>query len=273
MSEGATRYKLTLRYDGRDFHGWQRQIEPSGELRTVAGVVEATLERLLKQRITLVGASRTDAGVHAEGQVAHFDAVCPIPTQRLARVITEHLPPDVEAAEARPVDPAFHAIRDTEAKGYRYRIFTSRSRPLAERDHVWHCWRALEAEAMAAAAKRLEGTHDFAAFAAAGHGRRSTVRTIFRCAVETRPPERHVVVEGDGFLYGMVRIIAGTLVAVGEGGLSPEAVDRLLERGDRREAGRTLPASGLWLEWIRHAEPGQGIEKSPSCESSTSSPA
>jgi tRNA pseudouridine38-40 synthase len=249
------RYKLTIAYDGTDFHGWQAQspracTEPP--VRTVAGVVRAALIERLRQPVTLVGASRTDAGVHADGQVAHFDAATSIPVDRLASAINSRLPQDVEVTVAEVVPAAFDAISGAKSKQYRYRIFNSTHRPLLQRRFVWHCWYRLDLGRMNDAAARLLGTHNFAGFAAAGHNRRSTVRTVLACRVEHDPPQVHVVVEGDGFLYNMVRIIAGTLVEVARGRCDPGAIDRVLSTGDRRLAGPTLPPHGLCLEWIRY---------------------
>ena len=246
------RYKLTLAYDGTKFHGWQKQITSSGEtLRTVAGVVEQALQRSLRQAINLIGASRTDSGVHARGQVAHFNAKLNIPIERVAMALNSRLPKDVEVIAIDPADAAFSAIRNATSKQYRYRIFNTARRPLTQRHVVWHCWQPLEIEPMRQAAGRLIGTHDFAAFAAAAHGRTSTFRTIHDCRIETDPPQVHIVVAGSGFLYNMVRIIAGTLVEIGRGRLSVDIIEQMLLAGNRSQGGPTLPASGLCLEWIK----------------------
>lgn len=248
------RYKLVLAYDGTAFHGWQKQatLPNQAELRTVGGVVQDTLCRVLRQPILLVGASRTDAGVHARGQVAHFDAATPIPLARLRSAINSRLPADVEALSVEPVHDSFDAIRDAKNKRYRYRIFNTDRRPLEIRHCVWHCWHPLGLETMRRAAARLVGTHDFAGFAAAGHGRVTTVRSVFRCEVTRHEPEVHIEVEGSGFLYNMVRIIAGTLVDVGRGRLAEGVIDAVLTSKDRRQAGPTLPPQGLCLMWVQH---------------------
>ena len=251
-----SRYRLVVAYEGTDFHGWQKQLVPEGPpLRTVAGTIEAVMLRVLRQPIDLVGASRTDTGVHAEGQVAHFDAKLSFPVDRLALALNSRLPPDIEIREAVAVEPGFHAIRGVVAKQYRYRILNRHRRPLHQRRVVWHCWTSLDPGAMRDAAARIVGTHDFEGFAAAGHGRRSTVRTVHECRVETDPARSgiDIVVVGDGFLYNMVRIIAGTLVEVGRGRFQPEVIDVVLASADRRQAGPTLPPQGLWLEWIKYA--------------------
>lgn len=254
FGEGEVRrYRLTIAYDGSKYHGWQRQQPPDGRpIRTVQGVLEEVLQRLMNQPITLRGASRTDAGVHALGQVAHFDASCRIPVDRMAMAINSRLPGDVEVVAARAAASDFHATADAVSKQYRYRLYNTDRRPLHIRHCVYHCWTPLDVERMNMAASRLVGTHDFAGFAAAGHGRQSTIRTIHACGVRRAGCEVHVVVQGDGFLYNMVRIIAGTLVEVGRGSMPVELVDRVLASGRRREAGPTLPAQGLWLEWVAY---------------------
>jgi len=251
------RYKLTIAYDGKLFHVSQKQ-EPEGQepLLTVAGVLESTMIRVLNQPIQLIGSSRTDAGVHALGQVAQFDAATRIPIDRLAMAINARLPDDVDVLKAELAPPKFNAITGTVSKQYRYRLYTTERRPLDKRNYVYHCWTPLDVDAMNDAARRLVGEHDFVSFTTLHHGRVSTIRTIHDCRVERHPtaPETHVVVSGSGFLYNMVRIIAGTLVEVGRGRFKPELMDELLKGGERQPAGPTLPASGLILEWIKYGD-------------------
>lgn len=250
---GTRRYQLTLAYDGSGFHGWQKQAPPGGPpLRTVQGVVEDVLKVLLKQRINLVGASRTDAGVHAKGQVAQFDAATPIPTDRLVHAVNCRLPLDVEARRIESASPTFDAIGGARSKQYRYRVLNSLNRPLELRHLLYHFWLPLDLDRLADAAARLVGEHDFAGFSAAGHNRQSTIRQIHRCVVERDEPQVHIVVEGDGFLYNMVRIIAGTLLEIGRGHWEPTRIDQILAAGDRRLAGPTVPPQGLCLEWIKY---------------------
>lgn len=267
------RYRLTIAYDGSRYHGWQEQRGPDGSPRvpTVQTAVRQALQHLARQPVTLHGASRTDTGVHALGQVAHFDADhLTVPIDRLPRAVNSRLPDDIEVRDAAIVDEAFDAISGARDKQYRYRLWNSERRPLAYRHTVYHCWTPLRVDAMRAAAAALVGEHDFAAFTNAGHGRLSTVRTLHACDVERHPltgsvgdepppapgrGELHVVVRGNGFLYNMVRIIAGTLVEVGRGRFDADHVRRLLTEGDRRLAGPTLPPQGLCLEWIRYDGP------------------
>jgi len=243
--------KLILAYDGGEFHGWQRQT--SG-LRTVQGEVEAVLQRILRHPLSLHGASRTDTGVHARGQVASVITTSPIPAENLARAIGHHLPRDIALAHVCVRPLGFHASRDACGKLYRYRIFNSIRRPtetLAER-FVWHVWYPLDVDAMQAAADRLVGTHDFVSFATAGSPRRTTVRTIRRMEVARRGLEVRIDVEGDGFLYNQVRNMVGTLVEIGRGRWEPGIISEILAARDRSRAAPTAPPQGLCLQWVRY---------------------
>ncbi len=272
------RYKLTIAYDGSSFHGWQAQNRPDAEpLRTVQLVVAQAAARAVGHPVKVVGASRTDAGVHAIGQVAHVDLATRIPVERLASAINYRLPDDVEIRQAEEAPFTFDAIFDAQEKQYRYRIWMSSMRPLDLRSRVHTCYESLDLSAMREAAALLVGTHDFASFASVNHGRQTTVRTIFACDIEEVPPTRlgtapevHIVVRGNGFLYNMVRIIAGTLVEIGRryGSGSPgewtvSRVADLLAEPNRDRAGRTLSASGLCLEWIRYATLTPDVEPAP----------
>lgn len=250
-------YKLILAYDGTDFHGWQRQkpVEGQPELRTVQGVLEKALSRLLYQRVVTCGASRTDAGVHAQGQVVAFDAACPIPASRLGHAITGRLPHDMDVRQVALVQKRFDPIRDVIKKQYRFRINCALHRPLSLRNYVCHFPAALDVDRMNRAAALLIGQHDFAGFAAAGHGRKSTVRTIFDCHLKRADEDTiDLFVQGDGFLWNMVRIIAGTLVEVGRGKFEPKRVTEILTATDRSLAGPTLGPQGLILQWIQYKE-------------------
>jgi len=255
MSESLQRYRMKIAYDGSQFHGWQRQEPPDGPpLRTVQGEIEQILTRLLRQPIVTCGASRTDAGVHALGQVAHFDAACPIPKERLAEAINGRMPDDIDVISVDPVSSDFDAIRDVVNKEYCYRLHNTVRKPLVERHCVYHCWTTIDSDRMHEAAQQLIGEHDFAGFAAADHGRTTTVRTIHECRVQRNGDDVRIYVSGDGFLYNMVRIIAGTLVEIGRGRFEPSVIEDVLNSKDRRQAGPTLPATGLCLQWIRYRQ-------------------
>jgi tRNA pseudouridine38-40 synthase len=252
------RFRLLVAYDGTDFHGWQRQDRADGPpLRTVQGVLEDAVAVAVGARVSVMGASRTDAGVHALGQVAAFTAETRIPEDRLAMAISARLPEDVRVWHAERVDPQFDPIGDCTSKCYRYSMQHGVDRPdpalLFSRGTTWTTRHRLDVSRMRAAAARLVGTHDFAAFAQASHGRETTVRTVFGCAVlEPRPGQAVIEVAGSGFLYNMVRIIAGTLADAGRGTIDAADVDRALATGDRALAGPTLPPHGLRLEWVRY---------------------
>lgn len=249
------RYKLTIGYDGTNFFGWQKQTNPQGiVLRTVQGELSMAMQRLFAQPINLVGASRTDTRVHAIGQVAHFDAVSRIPVERMANAINGRLPDDIDVRLAEEVPSTFDAIRGTRNKQYRYRMHCSPFRPLGHRHLVYHCMYQMDIDRMNNAASRLIGTHDVEGLSAAGHGRSNTIRTIYDCHVEQHADEIHIVVQGSGFLYNMVRIIAGTLREVGRGYFEPAVIDTILQTADRQYAGPTLPPQGLCLEWISYDE-------------------
>lgn len=256
----SQRYKLVIAYDGSAFFGWQKQEPPDEEpLRTVQGELEAVLVRLLgtpKADLHLMGASRTDSGVHALGQSAMFDADCSIPLERMALAINVRLPDDMEVRSCELAPADFNVIGDVTNKQYRYRIFNADHKPLWVRNAVYHYYKAeLDPMKMNDAAQRLIGTHDIEGFAATGHGRENTVRTIYDCMVfvdPVYPDEIHMTIQGSGFLYNTVRIIAGTLVEVGRGRFAPSHIDEILKTADRRIAGPTLPPQGLCLEWVRY---------------------
>jgi tRNA pseudouridine38-40 synthase len=232
-------------------------------LRTVQEVVEQAVRRVVRQPVQLLGASRTDAGVHAAGQVAAFtcddgagrEGGWPAErgANRLKQAINGKLPDDVLVIAAEHVADDFDPISDCVGKGYSYTLHVSRERSIWDRRYVHQVWETLDVGRMREAADCFVGEHDFAAFAAAGHGRLSTVRTIHDCRV-TEPGDGRVRVEvsGNGFLYNMVRIIAGTLVEVGRGRIEPGDVAGIIAGGDRRKAGPTLPPTGLRLEWVRY---------------------
>jgi len=274
------RYRLTIAYDGTDFCGWQRQHLPADiardhghdasdpnpdgriELRSVQSVVQTAIQEVVREPINLIGASRTDAGVHARSQTAAFTttgAQGGPPDERMAEAINSRLPEDVLVRSAVRTTDDFDPITDCIAKGYSYMFHVERARPIWDRRFVHHVREAMDAARMSEAARALVGRHDFAAFAAAGHGRESSVRTVLHCAVHAHSsthdePRITVTVAADGFLWNMVRIIAGTLMDVGRGRLSIDDVRAALESGDRRKAGPTVPPTGLCLEWGAYTE-------------------
>ncbi len=263
------RYRLTIAYRGTRYHGWQHQYAnalykgpapaPGHGIPTVQESLRRAIIAVVKHPINLVGSSRTDAGVHAKGQVAHFDTDCTrIPPHGLLRAVNSRLPDDIVIRAIDPVPDDFSAIGSTISKRYQYLIWHAPLRPVLFADLVWHRWQSLDTAAMARAAGEFVGTHDFAAFAKVGHGRENTVRTVLDCSVCFRAPKLIIAVEGTGFLWNMVRIMVGTLVEVAEHRRAPEEVAAMLASKDRRRAGRTAPPQGLYLQWIRSrvSEPG-----------------
>jgi tRNA pseudouridine38-40 synthase len=243
--------KLTVAYDGTRFVGWQRQAE--GE--SIQGLLEGVLARIEGAPVSVQGAGRTDAGVHALGQVASVRVACPHDTATLTRAINAQLPCEVRVLSIDEAEDAFHARFNARSKHYRYQI---ERRPIAspfDRAYAWHVPEPLNLEAMRTSAAALVGTHDFRAFQSSGGATRVTIRTVTRSELTignpveaTQAPALLVYeVAGDGFLRHMVRAIVGTLVEVGRGQRTPESVASLVGGGSRGDAGRTAPAHGLFL--------------------------
>lgn len=234
---------LTVEYDGTDYCGWQRQINgPS-----VQQALEEALSRLTGETVSVTGSSRTDAGVHALGLCAHFDSVTRIPPEKLAFALNTMLPPDIRIRESGPAPDGFHARFAACGKVYRYAFSNGRHDRAVGRQYAAHVPLPLDEKRMHEEAQALLGTHDFAAFAASGSVARSTVRTIYRAQVTRVGDSVELLVLGDGFLYNMVRIIAGTLMEVGTGKRERGAIARAIETGDRLALGQTAPAKGLTL--------------------------
>lgn len=237
-------FRLILEYDGSDFDGWQ--VQPSG--RTVQGALEAAVQRVTGQALAVVGSGRTDAGVHARGQVASLCGEIRFEAEGLRRALNGVLPPDVAVIDVAAAHDGFHARFDARSKLYGYRIWSNRNpSPLRGRRQYWLPV-AVDLEAMAQAARHCLGRHDFASFQAAGSAVGSSVRSLSRLEVNGESPgEIEVLVEGDGFLRHMVRTLVGTLLEVGRGRRPSDSLPALLAARDRRKAGPTAPARGLTL--------------------------
>ncbi|MGB9791936.1 MAG: tRNA pseudouridine(38-40) synthase TruA [Thermacetogeniaceae bacterium] len=243
--------KLTLEYDGSEFSGWQKQT--GSGLRTVQGVLEEALLKLTGERIATCGAGRTDAGVHALGQVVSFATKATIPASRFPAALNGLLPPDVVVKGCEEVDASFHARYSAVAKEYRYLIWNERLPSALWRRYSHHVSLPLDEVAMQEAARYLQGRHDFIAFSAAGSSAKTTVRNVISFKVTRHG--RWVVMEvvADGFLYKMVRLMAGTLVAVGIGKYKPQDVLEILESRARGRGGPALPPQGLYLVRIYYS--------------------
>ncbi len=240
-------FKLTIAYDGTKFSGWQ--FQPN--CRTVQGAVQTAWEQITGEAVQVSATSRTDAGVHALGQVVGVNSETHLTADQLYRALNAKLPEDVVLVTIEEVAAGFHATRDARGKRYRYRIHNERTRPLFDRNFVWHVPQLLDADKMQRAGQALVGTHDFLSFQAAGSQRESTVRTItaieVRCGAGDLASRVEIDVAGDGFLYNMVRIIAGSIVDVGVGRRDEIWLAEVLAARDRRVAGRTAPPEGLCL--------------------------
>jgi len=245
-------FKLTIAYDGTDFGGWQWQ--PNS--RTVQAELEGAIERITQQKVRCTASGRTDAGVHALGQVVSFRCETKLPCEVLRKGINSELPEDILVCDVSPAPEAFHAIRDAVRKRYRYVIQDGRLRDLFARKYAWHIFRALDEQAMAEAAQALVGTHDFKSYQSTGSMRLTTERTIYDLVVQRREAEltsRVIIeVEANGFLYNMVRNIAGTLVQIGKGAEPISFAATALAARDRRAAGMTAPPQGLFLIGVEY---------------------
>lgn len=254
---------MIIAYDGTHFAGWQAQRG----VRTVQATLEAAIEQLIGTRPTVRASGRTDAGVHALGQVVGVQLHTRLSNQELLRALNAVLPPDVAVLDVADAPEEFHATRHAIRKRYRYVIHNGPVRDVFRRHYCWHYTHGyLDAEAMHRAAQALVGTHDFRSFQTAGAPRRSTVRTVFEIVVQRGRGDQQdlvtVEIEANGFLYNMVRAIVGTLVEVGRGARSESWPEKVLKAADRRAAGRTAPPQGLFLLRVDYP-----------CASHTSSPA
>ena len=250
-------FKLTIAYDGSEFIGWQRQA--SGV--SIQGLLEDALSELDGRAVTVIGAGRTDAGVHARGQVAAAALERDLDAAAVVRAVNIRLPASVRILDASPAVKDFHARFDARLKSYRYRIWNGGVMSPFERSYAWHVPMALDVGAMADAAAALCGTHDFAAFQGTGSDTQTTVRTVMRSSVERDAGSPLIVYEaaGEGFLRHMVRNIVGTLVEIGRGRWPAAWMGDVLASRDRAAAGPTAPAQGLFLMAVAYdeAEPGK----------------
>ena len=238
--------RLTVAYEGSAYAGWQRQADSP----TVQGAIEAELERLTGQAVSLIGAGRTDSGVHALGQVAAFTTSAGLSDQEFERALRAMLPRDIEVIEAREAAADFHPRYQAVSKTYRYHLWTRPRPPLFARRYLWAVGREMDAGRMAEGLKVIEGSHDFAAFMSAGSEVSDTRRKIRRAELERRGRLWTLLFEADGFLRHMVRALVGTLVR----GSDPEELARILASHDRSQAGQTAPAQGLFLVHVRYPD-------------------
>jgi len=241
--------KLVIQYEGTNYRGWQRQADGP----TIQQALEEAVRALTGTHSAVVGSGRTDAGVHALGQVANFHTDSPLPCERIVHGLNFHLPRDIGVVDAVEVPASFHARQSAVSKVYAYTIHHAGTRPVLERRTRWFVRGELDWQAVEKAGACFVGTHDFAAFCTEADLSRNLVRTVSSLEVVVEPPVVRIVVEADGFLYNMVRAIVGTLVQVGKGRLAPDDVPAILASRDRRRAGPTAPACGLCLLEVRYS--------------------
>ncbi len=258
----SQRYKLTISYRGTHYHGWQIQTPsstwkgatppPGRGIPTIQEHLRHALMNVVRHDVVVVGSSRTDSGVHAKGQLAHFDTdKVQIPPEALRQSVNARLPEDILVRAIEAVPDSFDAIKSTISKRYQYVVWNAIDRPPLFPELVWHRWQTLDVDAMRTAAGYFEGEQDFASFAKPGHARETTIRTVHSCTVAHRSPYLIVGVEGSGFLWQMIRIMVGTLVEVGLKRYPPARIREMLAAKDRSAAGPTAPPQGLYLQWIR----------------------
>ncbi len=238
------KFRIVIEYDGTDFAGWQFQPQE----RTVQDEIEKAIEQISGNRSRVTGSGRTDAGVHARGQVAHFSTTARLGPDEWVGALNANLPKDVRVLDAARADPGFDARRSAGGKWYRYEVFTGRVAPAIDRNRVWHLPMDIDVEAMRKAARYFRGEHDFRSFRGSGCASKNTVRVIRRLKIKRVDADRVIFdIEATAFLKHMVRNIVGTLVEVGRGRIAPKEVKDIINARDRRRAGPTAPAQGLTL--------------------------
>ena len=240
--------KLTIEYDGKCYNGWQKQPDKLN----IQGEIEKAIYNITQEEVDLIGSGRTDAGVHALGQVANFKTNSALPIEKLALAINSQLKSSIIIKKAEEVDERFHSRYTAKQKTYRYIINNSKTGTAIYRNLEYCFTVKLNVEKMVEAAKYFEGEHDFKAFKSSGTSGKNSVRTIYKA--EVRQDGERIIIEltGNGFLYNMVRIISGTLLDVGLGKIEPNEIPDIIEKKDRTQAGKTLPAHGLYLVKVQY---------------------
>ena len=240
--------KLTIEYDGKCYNGWQKQPNKLN----IQGEIERAIYNITKEEVDLIGSGRTDAGVHALGQVANFKTNYEISIEKLPLAINSQLKNSIVIKEAEEVDERFHSRYNAKHKTYRYIINNSKCGTAIYRNLEYSYPFKLDAEKMKQASKYFEGEHDFKAFKSSGTSSKNSVRTIYKAIVKQEGEKIIIELTGNGFLYNMVRIISGTLLDVGLGKIRPEEIPEIIESKDRQRAGKTLPAHGLYLVEVKY---------------------
>ena len=236
--------KLTIEYDGKDFNGWQKQPNKLN----IQGNIEEAIKRITSEEVELIGSGRTDAGVHAIGQVANFKTNSNIPIDRFSIAINTNLKKSIRVIKAEEVSEQFHSRKSCKRKTYRYIINNNQFESAIYRHLETHYPNSLNISEMEKALKFFEGEHDFKAFRASGTSSKNSVREIYKTKIYKQKDSRiYIELTGNGFLYKMIRIIVGTIIEVGEGKIKAEDILKIVESKERKNAGKTFPPQGLYL--------------------------
>jgi tRNA pseudouridine38-40 synthase len=241
--------KMTIEYDGSKYKGWQKQKEND---LTIQGKIEAVLSKMSGEVIQVVGCGRTDAGVHAENYIANFHTKCSFSTDAMLDYLYEYLPEDIGVKSIEEVAERFHARYNVKSKTYVYKINTNKFRNVFNRKYIYHLAEKLNITNMRKASEALIGSHDFQSFVNSRNSDKSTVRTIYYLNINEQNGLIEIEVNGNGFLWNMVRVIAGTLIEVGKGNLKPMDVEKILNEQKRWEAGPLAQAKGLFLRDVQY---------------------
>ena len=242
-------FKVTLQYEGTRYQGWQKQESTD---KTIQGKLEALLSKMAGTKVEIQGSGRTDAGVHAAGQVANFHLDTDQSPSQIMDYMNFYLPEDIAVISIEEVPERFHSRLNAKGKTYLYRVINSPVPHIFDRKYAWTVEEKLDVDAMRKAAAFLEGTHDYKAFTSLKKSKKSTVRTVERILIECVDDEIRFTFRGDGFLYHMVRIMMGTLIEVGLHKKKPEEITGIFEKGLRENAGELVPAKGLTLLEVRY---------------------
>lgn len=242
--------KLTIEYDGKEYNGWQKQPNKLN----IQGEIEKAIQNVMGKQVELIGSGRTDAGVHALGQVANFKIDSDFPIEKMVIAINSQLKKSIRIKSVEEVDENFHSRYNCHSKTYMYVIDNSKMGTAIYRNLTCHIPQPLNVESMKIAATYLVGEHDFASFKSSGTSSKSSVRTIYKAEVLKEQEKVIIKLAGNGFLYNMVRIISGTLVEVGLGNIEAQEMEKIIQAKDRKKAGKTLPAQGLFLLNVDYEE-------------------
>lgn len=240
--------RIIVEYDGKDFDGWQKQPNKLN----IQGEIERAIEAVTEQKVNLIGSGRTDAGVHSFGQTANFTLEKPFDIDKMAIALNSQLKKSIRIKEAKVVSDKFHSRYNCKEKTYQYVINNSRQGTAIYRNLQYHYPIELDAKKMKEAVKYFIGEHDFSGFKSSGTSNKSSVRSIYKADVKRKDDLITITLTGNGFLYNMVRIIAGTLLEVGQGKIKPEDITDIIESKDRTRAGKTLPPQGLYLVNVKY---------------------